>query len=245
MKNTLDRHRFITNISLAWWTLNESTDVLRSARAATFFIIFFLMSFFSFSFLLFSSRFCWVVFKQEKERESARGQIFFSSFEHKKRKNTCSVCAVKVAQTCDIKTDHQNRRRTRFVYPPRGRFLLCTWSRFDISTRARGIYFIMVFFSFFFLWFWWVTLLFFSFFFLQKNRGGSLVLVFPEKREEKEEEKKKRNFFLSSKVFSLLFSSLFFTLLSLCAHENTSHRIFFRHTSTTHHKTLTEIASGT
>ena len=196
------------------------------------------MSFFSFSFLLFflSSFAGWF---STREREWAREDKFSSLPSNTtKRKNTCSVCAVKVAQTCDIKTDHQNRRRTRFVYPPRGRFLLCTWSRFDISTRARGIYFIMVFFSFFFLWFWWVTLLFFSFFFLQKPQRRSLVLVFPEKREEKEEEERK--------FFSLLFSSpLFFTLFSLCAHENTSHRIFFRHTSTTHHKTLTEIASGT
>ena len=200
------------------------------------------MSFFSFSFLLFSSRFCWVV-SNKRKRESATGQIFFSSFEHnKKRKNTCSVCAVKVAQTCDIKTDHQNRRRTRFVYPPRGRFLLCTWSRFDISTRARGIYFIMVFFSFFFLWFWWVTLLFFSFFFFQKNTGGLSFWSFQKKRRERRRE----GIFFVKYVFSLLFSSpLFFTLFSLCAHENTSHRIFFRHTSTTHHETLTEIASGT
>ena len=242
MKNTLDRHRFITNISLAWWTLNESTDVLRSARAATFFIIFFLMSFFSFSFLLFSSRFCWVVFKQEKERERERTNFLLFLQHNKKRKNTCSVCAVKVAQTCDIKTDHQNRRRARFLYPPRQRFLLCTWSRFDISTRARGIYFIMVLFSFFFLWFW-VTLFLFSSRAKKNNqrRGKGLsLLVFPEKEEEK-----KKIFFVND-VFSLLFSSpLFFTLFSLCAHENTSHRIFFRHTSTTHHKTLTEIASGT
>ena len=80
--------------------------------------------------------------------------------------------------------------------------------------------------------------LFFFFLLAKKTEEVSRVLGFPEKREEKEEEE--RNF------FSLLFSSpLFFTLFSLCAHENTSHRIFFRHTSTTHHKTLTEIASGT
>ena len=209
MKNTLDRHRFITNISLPWWALNESTDVLRSARAATFFIIFFLMSFFSFSFLLFSSRFCWVV-SNKRKRESATGQIFFSSFEHnKKRKNTCSVCAVKVAQTCDIKTDHQNRRRTRFVYPPRGRFLLCTWSRFDISTRARGIYFIMVFFSFFFLWFWWVTRLFFSFSSCKKPQRRSLAFWSFQKKE-KRKKKKKENFFLFSfLLLSFLLSFLF------------------------------------
>ena len=79
--------------------------------------------------------------------------------------------------------------------------------------------------------------LFFFFLLAKKTEEVSRVLVFPEKREEKEEEER---------FFSLLFSSpLFFTLFSLCAHENTSHRIFFRHTSTTHHKTLTEIASGT
>ena len=205
------------------------------------------MSFFSFSFLLFflSSFAGWF---STREREWAREDKFSSLPSNTtKRKNTCSVCAVKVAQTCDIKTDHQNRRRTRFVYPPRGRFLLCTWSRFDISTRARGIYFIMVFIIFFLL-----SLvlsdsffLFSSFFFAKKTEERrSLVLVFPEKEKE-EEEGGEKEFFLSSKVFSLLFSSLFFTLFSLCAHENTSHRIFSRHTSTTHHKTLIEIASGT
>ena len=168
MKNTLDRHRFITNISLPWWTLNESTDVLRSARAATFFINIFFDEFFLIFISSLSSRFCWgvVVVFNKRKRERAREDKFSSlpSNTTKRRRNTCSVCAVKVAQTCDIKTDHQNRRRTRFVYPPRGRFLLCTWSRFDISTRARGIYFIMVFFSFFFLCVWceWLFFLFSS-----------------------------------------------------------------------------------
>ena len=102
----------------------------------------------------------------------------------------------------------------------------------------------MVFFSFFFLWFLMSDSTLFFFFLLAKTTEEvSRVLVFPEKREEKEEEERK---FFFKDVFSLLFSSpLFFTLFSLCAHENTSHRIFFRHTSTTHHKTLTEIASGT
>ena len=168
------------------------------------------MSFFSFSFLSLFLSFLLGGFQQEKERESARGQIFFSSFEHnKKRKNTCSVCAVKVAQTCDIKTDHQNRRRTRFLYPPRQRFLLCTWSRFDISTRARGIYFIMVLFSFFFLWFWWVTRLFFSFSSCKKPQRRSLAFWSFQKKE-KRKKKKKENFFLFSfLLLSFLLSFLF------------------------------------
>ena len=223
MKNTLDRHRFITNISLPWWTLNESTDVLRSARAATFFINIFFDEFFLIFISSLSSRFCWgvVVVFNKRKRERAREDKFSSlpSNTTKRRRNTCSVCAVKVAQTCDIKTDHQNRRRTRFVYPPRGRFLLCTWSRFDISTRARGIYFIMVFFSFFFLCVWCEWLFFFFFLLAKKQRRSVSVsprLVFPEKREEEEEE-----FF--SKMFSLFsFFSLFYSLFSLRAREHFS-----------------------
>ena len=167
------------------------------------------MSFFSFSFLLFflSSFAGWF---STREREWAREDKFSSLPSNTtKRKNTCSVCAVKVAQTCDIKTDHQNRRRTRFVYPPRGRFLLCTWSRFDISTRARGIYFIMVFFSFFFLWFWWVTRLFFSFSSCKKPQRRSLAFWSFQKKE-KRKKKKKENFFLFSfLLLSFLLSFLF------------------------------------
>ena len=166
------------------------------------------MSFFSFSFLLFSSRFAGWFSTRERERR-ARGQIFFSSFEHnKKRKNTCSVCAVKVAQTCDIKTDHQNRRRTRFVYPPRGRFLLCTWSRFDISTRARGIYFIMFsFLSSFFGFDEWLDS-FFLFSSCKNHRGGLSFWSF-QKKEKRKKKKKEIFFFFSFLLLSFLLSFLF------------------------------------
>ena len=179
------------------------------------------MSFFSFFISSLFLSFLLGGFQQEKERESARGQIFFSSFEHnKKRKNTCSVCAVKVAQTCDIKTDHQNRRRTRFLYPPRQRFLLCTWSRFDISTRARGIYFIMVLFSFFFLWFWVTLFLFSSRAKKKQSEEGQRSLAFGLSRKRRREEE---NFFCQRCFLSsLFFSSLFYSLFSLRAREHLS-----------------------
>lgn len=238
MKNTLDRHRFITNISLAWWTLNESTDVLRSARAATFFIIFFLMSFFSFSFLLFSSRFCWVVFKQEKERERERTN--FLLFLRTQQKEKKYVFCLRSKSRADVRYKNRSSKQTTNA--------LCVSSSWAFSSlhlkplwhfysRARNIFYYGFLFFLLSLVLMSDSTLFF-FFLLPKKHRRSLVLVFPEKREEKEEEERK--------FFSLLFSSpLFFTLFSLCAHENTSHRIFFRHTSTTHHKTLTEIASGT
>lgn len=239
MKNTLDRHRFITNISLAWWTLNESTDVLRSARAATFFIIFFLMSFFSFSFLLFSSRFCWVVFKQEKERE--RDRTNFLLFLRTQQKEKKYVFCLRSKSRADVRYKNRSSKQTTNA--------LCVSSSWAFSSlhlkplrhfysRARNIFYYGFLFFLLSLVLMSDSTLFFFFLLAKTTEEVSLVLVFPEKREEKEEEE--RNF------FSLLFSSpLFFTLFSLCAHENTSHRIFFRHTSTTHHKTLTEIASGT
>ena len=203
------------NSEREYWrfTKRTSRDIFYNIFFDEFFLIFISSLFLSFLLGGFSNK---------RKRESARGQIFFSSFEHnKKRKNTCSVCAVKVAQTCDIKTDHQNRRRARFLYPPRQRFLLCTWSRFDISTRARGIYFIMVLFSFFFLWFW-VTLFLFSSRAKKKTiRGGAKVSRFWsfQKKRRREEE-----IFFCQRCFlsSLFFSSLFYSLFSLRAREHLS-----------------------
>jgi len=197
------------------------------------------MSFFSFSFLLFSSRFCWVVFKQEKERE--RDRTNFLLFLRTQQKEKKYVFCLRSKSRADVRYKNRSSKQTTNA--------LCVSSSWAFSSlhlkplrhfysRARNIFYYGFLFFLLSLVLMSDSTLFFFFLLAKTTEEVSRVLVFPEKREEKEEEE--RNF------FSLLFSSpLFFTLFSLCAHENTSHRIFFRHTSTTHHKTLTEIASGT
>lgn len=197
------------------------------------------MSFFSFSFLLFSSRFCWVVFKQEKERE--RDRTNFLLFLRTQQKEKKYVFCLRSKSRADVRYKNRSSKQTTNA--------LCVSSSWAFSSlhlkplrhfysRARNIFYYGFLFFLLSLVLMSDSTLFFFFLLAKTTEEVSLVLVFPEKREEKEEEERK--------FFSLLFSSpLFFTLFSLCAHENTSHRIFFRHTSTTHHKTLTEIASGT
>lgn len=197
------------------------------------------MSFFSFSFLLFSSRFCWVVFKQEKERE--RDRTNFLLFLRTQQKEKKYVFCLRSKSRADVRYKNRSSKQTTNA--------LCVSSSWAFSSlhlkplrhfysRARNIFYYGFLFFLLSLVLMSDSTLFFFFFLQKTTEEVSRVLVFPEKREEKEEEERK--------FFSLLFSSpLFFTLFSLCAHENTSHRIFFRHTSTTHHKTLTEIASGT
>jgi len=197
------------------------------------------MSFFSFSFLLFSSRFCWVVFKQEKERE--RDRTNFLLFLRTQQKEKKYVFCLRSKSRADVRYKNRSSKQTTNA--------LCVSSSWAFSSlhlkplrhfysRARNIFYYGFLFFLLSLVLMSDSTLFFFFLLAKTTEEVSRVLVFPEKREEKEEEERK--------FFSLLFSSpLFFTLFSLCAHENTSHRIFFRHTSTTHHKTLTEIASGT
>ena len=197
------------------------------------------MSFFSFSFLLFSSRFCWVVFKQEKERE--RDRTNFLLFLRTQQKEKKYVFCLRSKSRADVRYKNRSSKQTTNAF--------CVSSSWAFSSlhlkplrhfysRARNIFYYGFLFFLLSLVLMSDSTLFFFFFLQKTTEEVSRVLVFPEKREEKEEEERK--------FFSLLFSSpLFFTLFSLCAHENTSHRIFFRHTSTTHHKTLTEIASGT
>ena len=197
------------------------------------------MSFFSFSFLLFSSRFCWVVFKQEKERE--RDRTNFLLFLRTQQKEKKYVFCLRSKSRADVRYKNRSSKQTTNA--------LCVSSSWAFSSlhlkplrhfysRARNIFYYGFLFFLLSLVLMSDSTLFFFFFLQKTTEEVSRVLVFPEKREEKEEEERK--------FFSLLFSSpLFFTLFSLCAHENTSHRIFFRHTSTTHHKTLIEIASGT
>lgn len=223
MKNTLDRHRFITNISLAWWTLNESTDVLRSARAATFFIIFFLMSFFSFSFLLFSSRFCWVVFKQEKERERERTN--FLLFLRTQQKEKKYVFCLRSKSRADVRYKNRSSKQTTNALS-----LSSSWAFSSLHlkplwhfySRARNIFYYGFLFFLLSLVLMSDSTLFFFFLLAKKQRRVSRFGL-SRKREEKEEEKKKRNFFCQRCFLSsLFFSSLFYSLFSLRAREHLS-----------------------
>ena len=180
-----------------------------------------------------------MVFKQEKERE--RDRTNFLLFLRTQQKEKKYVFCLRSKSRADVRYKNRSSKQTTNA--------LCVSSSWAFSSlhlkplrhfysRARNIFYYGFLFFLLSLVLMSDSTLFFFFFLQKTTEEVSRVLVFPEKREEKEEEERK--------FFSLLFSSpLFFTLFSLCAHENTSHRIFFRHTSTTHHKTLTEIASGT
>ena len=174
---------------------------------------------------------------------SARGQIFFSSFEHNKKKKY--VFCLRSKSRADVRYKNRSSKQTTNA--------LCVSSSWAFSSlhlkplrhfysRARNIFYYGFLFFLLSLVLMSDSTLFFFFLLAKKHRRGLSFWSFQKKRRERRRE----GIFFVKYVFSLLFSSpLFFTLFSLCTHENTSHRIFFRHTSTTHHKTLTEIASGT
>ena len=196
------------------------------------------MSFFSFSFLLFSSRFCWW-FSNKRKRESARGTNFLL-FLRTQQKEKKYVFCLRSKSRADVRYKNRSSKQTTNA--------LCVSSSWAFSSlhlkplrhfysRARNIFYYG--FLFFLL-----SLVLMSdstlFFFFLLAKTTEEVSRFGLSRKKRRERRRRKKIFFSS----LFFSSLF-TLFSLCAHENTSHRIFFRHTSTTHHKTLTEIASGT
>ena len=172
------------------------------------------MSFFSFSFLLFSSRFCWVVFNKRK-RESARGQIFFSSFEHNKKKKY--VFCLRSKSRADVRYKNRSSKQTTNA--------LCLSSSWAFSSlhlkplwhfysRARNIFYYG--FLFFLL-----SLVSDSFFLFSSCKKTEEVSRFglSRKREEKEEEEEKE-FFLS-KMFSLFSFLLSFLLSFLFARTRT------------------------
>jgi len=202
------------------------------------------MSFFSFSFLLFSSRFCWVVFKNKRKRET-RERTNFLLFLRTQQKEKKYVFCLRSKSRADVRYKNRSSKQTTNA--------LCVSSSWAFSSlhlkplrhfysRARNIFYYGFLFFLLSLVLMSDSTLFFFFLLAKKQRRSLSFWSFQKK--EKRKKKKKENFFSKSFLSSLFFSSLF-TLFSLCAHENTSHRIFFRHTSTTHHKTLTEIASGT
>ena len=175
------------------------------------------MSFFSFSFLLFSSRFCWVV-SNKRKRESARVQIFFSSFEHNKKKKKYVFC-LRSKSRADVRYKNRSSKQTTNA--------LCVSSSWAFSSlhlkplrhfysRARNIFYYGFLFFLLSLVLMSDSTLFFFFLLAKTTEEVSRVLVFPEKREEEEEE-----FF--SKMFSLFsFFSLFYSLFSLRAREHLS-----------------------
>ena len=68
------------------------------------------MSFFSFSFLLFSSRFCWVVFKQEKERE--RDRTNFLLFLRTQQKEKKYVFCLRSKSRADVRYKNRSSKQT-------------------------------------------------------------------------------------------------------------------------------------
>lgn len=178
------------------------------------------MSFFSFSFLLFSSRFCWVVFKQEKERERERTN--FLLFLRTQQKEKKYVFCLRSKSRADVRYKNRSSKQTTNA--------LCVSSSWAFSSlhlkplwhfysRARNIFYYGFLFFLLSLVLMSDSTLFF-FFLLPKKHRRSLVLVFPEKEKRK---KKRRNFFCQvCFLSSLFFSSLFYSLFSLRAREHLS-----------------------
>ena len=120
------------------------------------------MSFFSFSFLLFPLVFAGGGgFQQEKERESARGQIFFSSFEHNKKKKY--VFCLRSKSRADVRYKNRSSKQTTNA--------LCLSSSWAFSSlhlkplwhfysRARNIFYYGFLFFLLSLCLVWVTLFF-------------------------------------------------------------------------------------
>ena len=178
------------------------------------------MSFFSFSFLLFSSRFCWVVFKQEKERE--RDRTNFLLFLRTQQKEKKYVFCLRSKSRADVRYKNRSSKQTTNA--------LCVSSSWAFSSlhlkplwhfysRARNIFYYGFLFFLLSLVLMSDSTLFF-FFLLPKKHRRSLVLVFPEKEKRK---KKRRNFFCQvCFLSSLFFSSLFYSLFSLRTREHLS-----------------------
>lgn len=176
------------------------------------------MSFFSFSFLLFSSRFCWVVFKQEKERERERTN--FLLFLRTQQKEKKYVFCLRSKSRADVRYKNRSSKQTTNA--------LCVSSSWAFSSlhlkplwhfysRARNIFYYGFLFFLLSLVLMSDSTLFFFFLLAKKHRRVSRFGL-SRKREEKEEEKE---FFLSS-MFSLFsFLLLSFLLSFLFAHTRT------------------------
>ena len=171
------------------------------------------MSFFSFSFLLFSSRFCWVVFKQEKERE--RDRTNFLLFLRTQQKEKKYVFCLRSKSRADVRYKNRSSKQTTNALS------LSSSSAFSslhlkplwhFYSRARNIFYYG---SLFFL----LSLVLsdsFSFFVSCKKktiRGGAKVSRFWSFQKKK---KRRRKFFLSTmfSLFSFLLLSFLLSFLS-------------------------------
>jgi len=175
------------------------------------------MSFFSFSFLLFSSRFCWVVFiKQEKERERERTN--FLLFLRTQQKEKKYVFCLRSKSRADVRYKNRSSKQTTNA--------LCVSSSWAFSSlhlkplrhfysRARNIFYYG--FLFFLL-----SLVLMSdstlFFFFLLAKTTEEVSRFGLSRKKRRERRRRKKIFFSS----LFFSSLFYSLFSLRAREHLS-----------------------
>ena len=166
------------------------------------------MSFFSFSFLLFSSRFCWVVFKQEKERRQRTNFLLFLRTQQKEKKY---VFCLRSKSRADVRYKNRSSKQTTNA--------LCVSSSWAFSSlhlkplrhfysRARNIFYYGFLFFLLSLVLMSDSTLFFLFSSCKNHRGGLSFWSFQKK--EKRKKKKKENFFLFSfLLLSFLLSFLF------------------------------------
>lgn len=167
------------------------------------------MSFFSFSFLLFSSRFCWVVFKQEKERE--RDRTNFLLFLRTQQKEKKYVFCLRSKSRADVRYKNRSSKQTTNA--------LCVSSSWAFSSlhlkplrhfysRARNIFYYGFLFFLLSLVLMSDSTLFF-FFLLAKKQRRSLSFWSFQKKEKRKKKKKEIFFLFSFLLLSFLLSFLF------------------------------------
>lgn len=177
------------------------------------------MSFFSFSFLLFSSRFCWVVFKNKRKRET-RERTNFLLFLRTQQKEKKYVFCLRSKSRADVRYKNRSSKQTTNA--------LCVSSSWAFSSlhlkplrhfysRARNIFYYG--FLFFLL-----SLVLMSdstlFFFFLLAKTTEEVSRFGLSRKKRRERRRRKKIFFQ-RVFSLLFSSPLFLLSFLFARTRT------------------------
>ena len=167
------------------------------------------MSFFSFSFLLFSSRFCWW-FSNKRKRESARGTNFLL-FLRTQQKEKKYVFCLRSKSRADVRYKNRSSKQTTNA--------LCVSSSWAFSSlhlkplrhfysRARNIFYYGFLFFLLSLVLMSDSTLFF-FFLLAKKQRRSLSFWSFQKKEKRKKKKKEIFFLFSFLLLSFLLSFLF------------------------------------